>query len=85
MYNGGKRDLVGEDKRAREELQAVENYEYSKLPRTDKVTVAPVGNDKKLEGWIYEDIDDIFDMSSRKIGKGWFGSAFFNFKMPLCI
>ncbi|MBQ5972003.1 MAG: hypothetical protein IJL45_06335 [Prevotella sp.] len=82
IYNGGERELPDKDKLAREELQAAENYEYSKVPGTEKVSVDVVGNDKKLDGWIYEDIDDIFDMSSKKIGQGWFGGAFFNFKMP---
>ena len=81
IYNGGERELTDKDKAAREELKAVENYEYTNL-KSDKVGVRPVGSDKDLDGWIYDDIDDIFDFSSKKIGKGWFGSASFNFKMP---
>ena len=81
VYNGGERELTDKDKLARDELKAVENYEYSSI-KSDKVKVRPVGSDKGLDGWIYEDIDDIFDFSSKRIGQGWFGGASFNFKMP---
>lgn len=81
IYNGGERELNDEDKAARNELKAAENYEYTELKK-DKVSVRPVGSDKGLDGWIYDDIDDIFDMSSKRIGQGWFGGANFNFKMP---
>ena len=81
IYNGGERDLPDKDKQAREELKAAENYEYTEL-KEKKVSVRPVGSDKGLDGWIYDDIDDIFDMSSKRIGAGWFGGATFNFKMP---
>ena len=80
-YNGGERELPDEDKLARQELKAAENYEYTSL-KGDDVKVRPVGSDKGLSGWIYEDIDDIFDFSSKRIGEGWFGGATFNFKMP---
>ena len=81
IYNGGERDLNDKDKAARDELKAAENYEYTDL-KEKKVSMRPVGSDKGLDGWIYEDIDDLFDFSSRRIGQGWFGGATFNFKMP---
>lgn len=82
-YNGGERELTDKDKQAREELKAAENYEYANLPGTDsKIKARTVGSDTSLKGWIYEDIDDIFDMSTKRIGQGWFGGASFNFKMP---
>lgn len=83
-YNdNGEREMTDKDKQAREELKAIEDYEYTSIPGTnDKIKVDPVGSDKDLDQWIYEDVDDIFDFSSKRIGKGWFGGANFNFKMP---
>ena len=82
IYNGGERELTAKENQAREELKAAENYEYANIRGNDKNKARVVGSDKSLKGWIYEDIDDIFDMSSKRIGQGWFGSASFNFKMP---
>lgn len=81
IYNGGERDLPEKDKQAREELQAIEGYQTTNL-KGNKVGVSPVGEDKDLDGWMYDEIDDLFDFSSKRIGQGWFGGASFNFKMP---
>ena len=73
----------GEDKKysdARKELKELEKYESFKLGDNSRANF--VGGEKEFDDWIYDEIDDIFDISSKHIGKGWFGGAKLAFKMP---
>ena len=71
----------GEDEKyskARKELKELEKYELV----GDKGRQASlIGDEVSFDDWIYDEIDDIFDISSRRIGKGWFGGAKLAFKM----
>ena len=72
----------GEDpkySKARQELKELEKYE---LVGKNGRQASVIGDDVSFDDWIYDEIDDIFDISSRRIGKGWFGGANLAFKMP---
>ena len=72
----------GEDEKyskARKELKELEKYENIIGKNTQ---ASFVGEEVGFDDWIYDEIDDIFDISSRRIGQGWFGGAKLAFKMP---
>lgn len=65
---------------ARKELKEVEKYDSFKMGNNKRASI--LGDDVSFDDWIYDEIDDIFDISSRRIGEGWFGGAKLCFKMP---
>lgn len=65
---------------ARDEVKAIEKFNF--LETGDNKGISAVGSDTPFDDWIYKDIDDIFNVNSRRIGTGWFGLAKFNFTWP---
>ena len=65
---------------ARDEMRTIEKYNYMDIDDSKRLSI--VGQDTHFDDWIYKDIDDIFNMSSKRIGTGWFGQAKFNFIWP---
>lgn len=80
MNRNGSPDESQKTSEAREEMKTLEKYNYMDIDDTKRVSA--VGSDKKFDDWIYKDIDDIFNISSKRIGTGWFGQAKFNFTWP---
>ena len=66
--------------KARKELIELEKYENFNI--NDKTEASGLGDEVSFDDWIYDEIDDIFDISSRRIGRGWFGGAKLSFNMP---
>lgn len=80
-FNRG--EAEGESKKvsqAREEVKNLEKYNY--MSDDGSRSVGAVGSDVKFDDWIYKDIDDIFNVSSKRIGTGWFGGARMAFLLP---
>lgn len=64
--------------KARKELKELEKYEMV----GNKVQASIMGDEVEFDNWVYEEIDDIFGISSQRIGQGWFGGAKLAFRMP---
>ena len=76
-------DKPGESEKfkgARDEMKEIEKYNDFDI--NDNVRESIVGEDKSFEGWIYDDIDDIFNISSKRIGVGFYGGAKMSFVIP---
>lgn len=67
-------------KGARQEMKDIEKFKDYEID--DNKRVSAVGKGVDFDKWIYNDLDDIFNISSKRIGTGWFGGAKFNFKWP---
>lgn len=81
-YNRGDRPGDSEAvSRARQEVRDGDDYEYSRIKNT-RAKVNIVGDEVSLDNWIYDEADDIFDVSANRIGLGFFGGANLCFKMP---
>ena len=65
---------------ARDEMKEIEKYNDFDI--NDNVRESIIGEDKSFEGWIYDDIDDIFNISSKRIGVGFYGGAKMSFVTP---
>ena len=77
------RDNTGESEKfskAREEKKAYDSFMAIKSEDGKSMLQIP-GDDVAMKDWLYKDIADIFDVNNKRIGKGWFGSAKFNFKI----
>lgn len=82
-YNRGKEQRPGEDKDVSEARKDVkEAGKYDNFAINDKVRASLVGDEVGFDDWVYDEIDDIFDVSGNRIGAGWFGGAKLCFKMP---
>lgn len=66
--------------RSRKELKDIEKYENFKVGQKGRLNIT--GDEPNSDDWIYDEIDDIFDISSKHIGTGWFGGAKLALKMP---
>ena len=66
--------------KARQEVKDGDKYDNFRV--NDKIRGQVVGDDVSFDDWIYEEIDDIFDVTANRIGTGWFGGARLCFKMP---
>lgn len=53
--------------KARKELIELEKYENFNI--NDKTEASGLGDEVSFDDWIYDEIDDIFDISSRRIGR----------------
>ena len=65
---------------ARQEKMAYDNFNSIASDDNKHSAKLFMSDNKKLDGWLYREIDDIFDISAKHIGKGWFGGAKLNFK-----
>ena len=75
-------DDGGSDKdELREELRKEEESEYYKV--NDKVALGAGGEDHDLNRWVYDDLDDIFDINSNLIGGGLYGGGTITLQTPL--
>ena len=65
---------------ARQEKIAYDNFNSIATDDNKHSMRLFMADEKKMDGWLYREIDDIFDISAKRIGKGWFGGAKLNFK-----
>lgn len=71
----------GSYSKARKEVKDLEKYETFQVGKNKRGSI--MGEEVSFDDdWIYDEIDDIFDVSSRRIGEGWFGGAKLCFKIP---
>ena len=81
--NFNREQKPGEDDKvtkARQDVKDGDNYDNFKM--TDNTRASVIGEEVSFDNWIYDEIDDIFDVSGNRIGLGWFGGAKLCFKMP---
>jgi hypothetical protein len=75
----GEEDKISE---ARDEKRAYDTFNAFQT-KDKKTSLQIIDNAKVGNDWLYKEIDDIFDISAKRIGVGWFGGAKLNFKKKL--
>lgn len=84
-YNRSSEQRPGESEKvseARKDVREGDKYDSFGFGKNDKNRAQIVGEDTSFDDWIYDEIDDIFDVSGNRIGQGVFGGAKLCFKMP---
>lgn len=80
---GGGAAPANTESAAREELREDENKEHWFPGGQDVVGGNLTDHQPEVDRWVNEDIEDMFDMSSNRLGQGWFGGFGLTLKTPI--